>query len=87
MHVSMPAQETRMQPVAPGPAEYSALNSSFLPRLLWLQMPTGSRGIPPLMLSIMRSCRGGVLVFQEATAGDKSAVSTQFKENEGRVTA
>ncbi|KAG1666588.1 hypothetical protein FOA52_000555 [Chlamydomonas sp. UWO 241] len=50
--------------------------------LVALQLPTGSRGLAPSLLALIRSCRGGALVFQEATAGDKSAILTQFKEQE-----
>jgi len=48
--------------------------------LMGVQLPPGSRGVPPHLVPLLRSCRGGVLVFQEATAGDKSAIATQFQK-------
>jgi len=41
--------------------------------ILALQLPSGSKGMLPAQLRLLRRCRGAVLVYQEPLGGEKSA--------------
>lgn len=45
--------------------------------LLALQLPSGSKGLLPAQLKLLRRCRGAILLYQEPVGGDKTAFLSQ----------